>query len=90
MDGVDRGTKYGISQSDLYQMISYAMKRGIGEVLLIYPGCGLIGSSRRCLTVNNALGQTPIRITACQIPMDSTGRRDIAETVTQALFAFQE
>lgn len=30
-------TKKGISQSDLYQMVSYAFKRGINEVFLVYP-----------------------------------------------------
>ena len=30
-------SKKGISQSDLYQMVSYAYKRGCSEVILIYP-----------------------------------------------------
>lgn len=29
--------KKGISQSDLYQMVSYALKRGCNQVLLLYP-----------------------------------------------------
>lgn len=29
--------KKGISQNDLYQMVSYAFKRGINEVILVYP-----------------------------------------------------
>ena len=29
--------KKGVSQSDLYQMVSYALKRGCNQVLLLYP-----------------------------------------------------
>jgi 5-methylcytosine-specific restriction enzyme subunit McrC len=32
------GLKKGISQSDLYQMVSYAIRRNCKDVLLLYPG----------------------------------------------------
>jgi 5-methylcytosine-specific restriction enzyme subunit McrC len=33
----DDGLKAGVSQSDLYQMISYALRRNCKSVLLLYP-----------------------------------------------------
>ena len=83
----NRETKYGIAQDDLYQMIAYATKRGIRNVLLISPGCGEGSTSHRRLVVNSALGGMPIRITACRIPMDSTDRRAIRESLEAAVGA---
>jgi len=81
----NREAKYGIAQEDLYQMIAYATKRGIPQVLLIYPGCGEGSRSTRRLVVDNALGGKQIRVTACQIPMDSTDRVAIRETLEAAV-----
>ncbi|MBK6989184.1 MAG: hypothetical protein IPH33_13750 [Bacteroidetes bacterium] len=33
----DDGLKAGVSQSDLYQMVSYAIRRNCKNVLLLYP-----------------------------------------------------
>jgi 5-methylcytosine-specific restriction enzyme subunit McrC len=33
----ENDTKTGVSQSDLYQAVSYAYRRGCNEVILIYP-----------------------------------------------------
>ena len=83
----NREAKYGIAQEDLYQMIAYATKRGISNVLLVYPGCGERSTSHRWLVVNSALGGGQIRITACKIPMDNTDRRAIRETLEAAVGA---
>jgi 5-methylcytosine-specific restriction endonuclease McrBC regulatory subunit McrC len=80
----DREAKYGIVQDDLYQMIAYATKRGVPNVLLIYPGCGHQSTFLRRLVVNNALGDNAIQITACRIPMDSTNPNDIRDALEAA------
>jgi 5-methylcytosine-specific restriction endonuclease McrBC regulatory subunit McrC len=80
----NREAKYGVAQEDLYQMIAYATKRGIRNVLLVYPGCGKAPPSHQWLVVNNALGGWRIRITACKIPMDNTDRQAIRETLEAA------
>ncbi|HTJ53344.1 MAG TPA: hypothetical protein VL443_28010 [Cyclobacteriaceae bacterium] len=36
-DYSDTDKKKGVSQSDLYQVVSYAYRRGVSEVILIYP-----------------------------------------------------
>jgi 5-methylcytosine-specific restriction enzyme subunit McrC len=87
VDFDNRKEKYGISQNDLYQMIAYATKRGIPDVLLIYPGCGLQSTSFRHFKVENSLGGHPIRITACRIPMDNTNHNAIREAVETAIAA---
>ncbi len=31
------GTKYGVSQADMYQMVAYAQRYGCGDITLLYP-----------------------------------------------------
>jgi len=85
VDLANRVAKYGIAQEDLYQMLAYATRRGIPHVLLVYPGCGEGSTPHRRLVVDNALAGKQIRITACQIPMDSTDREAIRKDLEAAV-----
>lgn len=80
----DRKTNYGISQPDLYQMIAYSLKRGITEVLLVYPGRARDASRTRRLFVDDSHGNIATSITACRIPMDTTDRRAIWKSISEA------
>jgi 5-methylcytosine-specific restriction enzyme subunit McrC len=86
VDLEDRSQKYGISQADLYQMISYSVRRGIKDVLLIYPGSRQLARTHRSIWVHDALDQhKEIHLCACQIPMDSDDTGEIADALRKAL-----
>ncbi len=70
IDLSNREEKYGISQADIYQMISYAVRRGADKVLLLYPGTKITSSQFRTLKVVDERSNSTIRIQICQIPMD--------------------
>lgn len=63
--------KGGISQSDIYQMITYAMRFNVSEIKLLYPttiNTQSLGSKQ--IVVRDAIaGNHPIQITAHQIPI---------------------
>jgi 5-methylcytosine-specific restriction enzyme subunit McrC len=61
--------KKGVAQSDLYQMVSYAVKRGCTEVLLIYPNLSEeINAPDKFEIVSGFVGQEKINVTALEIP----------------------
>ena len=70
-DGAD--PKHGISQSDLYQMLAYAMRFKVDEIKLFYPNTLLttqLASGE--IVVHDALADNhPIRITTHQMPIIS-------------------
>lgn len=61
--------KKGISQNDLYQMVSYAFKRGCTEILLVYPN---ISNEQNLPDEFNIIsgfrGEEKIRIKALEVP----------------------
>jgi 5-methylcytosine-specific restriction enzyme subunit McrC len=46
-DGDESGN-HGISEADLYQMIAYSYRKGIGEILLLYPKYDAAGNGAVC------------------------------------------
>ena len=62
-------SKKGISQTDLYQMLSYAYKRGCSEVLLIYPNIGEDLNEPDYFKINSGFAeQHNISVKAIEIP----------------------
>lgn len=60
--------KKGISQDDMYQMISYAYRRGTDKVLLIYPGATSGGLPDYTFKVKNGKSLEEIMIKAVEVP----------------------
>jgi len=64
--------KRDIAQSDLYQMVSYAFKRGSSEVLLVYPNLSdELNSPDKFKIISGFPGNAQINITAMEIPFIS-------------------
>ncbi len=60
-------SKKGIAQSDMYQMISYAYRRGTDKVLLIYPNASE-KLAEDSFFINNPLTDQEIEIKAIDVP----------------------
>lgn len=61
-------SKKGIAQSDMYQMISYAYRRGTTKVLLIYPNTSEKLAEDHLFLINNGLVNEIIKIKAIDVP----------------------
>jgi 5-methylcytosine-specific restriction enzyme subunit McrC len=65
----DSTRKKGVSQADLYQMLTYAMKRGCTEVLLLYPNTSEDLKEPDFFRVETRLSDSPpIHVVAAEIP----------------------
>ncbi len=61
--------KKGISQSDLYQMVSYAFRRGCTDIVLVYPNLSEnIQESDSFEIVSGFQGKERVNVTAMEIP----------------------
>lgn len=73
--------KAGITQSDLYQMISYALRQNTREVLLLYPlAYGQSSSARQTFTVSSELladPERPVRIRAVDLTITGDTKQDM-------------
>jgi 5-methylcytosine-specific restriction enzyme subunit McrC len=70
IDFNSRSKHFNISHSDIYQMISYAVRRGASSILLIYPG---IKNEKTNIDFSfiNELSKQPITIRVIKIIMDT-------------------
>ncbi|RYG54918.1 MAG: restriction endonuclease [Chitinophagaceae bacterium] len=60
--------KRGVDQSDLYQMTSYAIRRGCKNVLLLYPNQSDIESEEDLFSISGHPGEMKIDVYAAEIP----------------------
>jgi 5-methylcytosine-specific restriction enzyme subunit McrC len=61
--------KRGIVQADLYQMVSYAVKRGCSDILLVYPNLSdKINTPDKFEIISGFPGNAIIHVTAMEIP----------------------
>lgn len=61
--------KKGVAQSDLYQMVSYALKRGCTDLLLVYPNISEAPNGPDAFEIISGFeGREKITITAIEIP----------------------
>lgn len=78
--------KKGVSQTDMYQMISYAYRRGTDKVLLIYPNAIDQQIEEHTFKVKNARSNEAIKITAIDVPFWSEqDHREINENLLAKL-----
>lgn len=72
-----KGSKYGVRESDLYQIISYAVRRSATEVFLIYPDTlqhrGADGDTSIMFQVRDELAGQVIKIYMLRIPVICQG-----------------
>ena len=61
-------SKKGIAQSDMYQMISYAYKRGTNKVLLIYPNTSDKLADDHTFLISKGTKDETIKIKAIDVP----------------------
>jgi McrBC 5-methylcytosine restriction system component len=61
-------SKKGIAQSDMYQMISYAYRRGTGKVVLIYPNTSDKPVEDHTFLINKGTKDETIKIKAVDVP----------------------
>lgn len=80
--------KKGIAQGDLYQMVSYAVKRGCTDVALIYPNTSEeINEPDRFEIISGFEGRNKIRVTAFEIPFWSAEAfGELGPHLSQVLF----
>lgn len=68
-----RDKKKGIAQADMYQMVSYALRRGVQNILVLYPNQEETVSEPDEFTIESAFpGRDKIRIVAAEIPFWSS------------------
>jgi 5-methylcytosine-specific restriction enzyme subunit McrC len=61
--------KKGIAQADLYQMVSYAYKRGCNEVFMLYPNVSENLNEPDIFRINSGFnGDDTINVTAMEVP----------------------
>ena len=60
--------KKGISQTDMYQMTSYAFRRGCSNVLILYPNLGESINSTYTFKIESGFSNAEIYITAAEVP----------------------
>ncbi len=83
---VEADAKAGISQTDLYQMISYALRRGSRRVFLVYPSLpGQTPSSHTFTVAAPTFMQEPIVITARDVPITGFTKQEILCGLEQEL-----
>ncbi|OJW13558.1 restriction endonuclease [Mucilaginibacter sp. 44-25] len=78
--------KKGVSQIDLYQMISYSYRRGIKKVLLIYPNTSEQLADDFTFIIENANSKEEIKIKVIDVPFwSSTDFTKIKQTLLTKL-----
>ncbi|WP_230629294.1 5-methylcytosine restriction system specificity protein McrC [Methanosarcina barkeri] len=72
-------SKKGIAQSDMYQMISYAYRRGTNNVLLIYPNTSDKPVDDSVFLINKGTKDETIKIKAIDVPFWSINGHSYVE-----------
>jgi len=68
-DNDPNDNKRGIAQSDMYQMVSYGLRRGCNHILLLYPNYAETCQESHTFTVSSGFdNQHKMYITAAEIP----------------------
>jgi len=71
-DNFKTDPKKGVSQSDLYQMVSYAFKRGCTDIILVYPNISeVLNTADNFKVISGFRGADEISITAMEIPFST-------------------
>lgn len=85
---VSKDPKKGVSQEDLYQMISYAYKRGTDKVLMIYPNSSDVLTDDYTFKINSFGGDRTISVKVVDVPFwSSAGSHEIDEALKLRLLS---
>jgi len=84
---IEEDGKAGVSQSDLYQVVSYAYRRGCTEVILIYPNKDETLLPPEVFEIESGFaGKDVIKVKVVEIPFWSVnGEESIKECLIQSL-----
>ena len=85
IDLMDRLNHYGVSHGDLYQMISYAVRRGAHFVLLLYPGLCSDEIGMRSFFIRDEFSNKEISFFAVKVPLDTVSAEVMARNVLEVL-----
>ena len=78
--------KKGVSQADLYQMTSYAFRRGCNNVLLLYPNQGTKCEEKDTFSISSFNNSQKISVHAAEVPFwDINGYEIITEKLKNNL-----
>lgn len=81
--------KKGVSQDDLYQVVSYAYRRGCNEVVLVYPNVGEEKNDVAEFEIDSGFqGKDVIKVSVLEVPFWSMN--NFEKLTTQLYAAFQE
>lgn len=92
----DGDRKGGVSEKDMYQMVSYAVSGGCDKLMLLYPYIDRKSNDKQCnehieFKINNGIVDSPeIRIHACSIDICIDFKKSIQSNVTFLEDAFAE
>lgn len=78
--------KQGVAQSDMYQMVSYAYRRGCSNVILLYPNTSENLADEQTFSIPSGLEESNINITVCDVPFwSNSNHREVEEGLKIAL-----
>lgn len=82
--------KQGVAQSDMYQMVSYAYRRGCSNVILLYPNTSEKLAETCTFSIPAGSGGSNINIKVCEVPFWSSSdwrrvEKDLKDTLTKVL-----
>jgi 5-methylcytosine-specific restriction enzyme subunit McrC len=87
-ENVNDDPKKGVSQIDMYQMISYAYKRGTDKVLMIYPNSSDLLTDDYTFKIDSFEGDRTICIKAVDVPFwSSTGSHAVDDALKLKLLS---
>ncbi len=67
--GEDKDPQKCVSQSDLYQMVAYAIRYNVQKIILFYPDTILISNQKTRIDIFDELAGKNIQIDAVQVPI---------------------
>jgi 5-methylcytosine-specific restriction enzyme subunit McrC len=85
--GGSTDAKNGVSQTDLYQMVSYALRRETDQVLLLYPCCyeRPLTSPAHYTVASGLLTLAPLHFNAVDLDVTGNSREEMVQQVVDQL-----
>ncbi len=88
-DNFKEDPKKGIAQADLYQMVSYAFKRGCTDIILVYPNLSdIINTADSFEIISGFEGADKVNIIAIEIPfwtMNNFNSKDLDDKIFKVM-----
>jgi 5-methylcytosine-specific restriction enzyme subunit McrC len=88
-DNFKEDPKKGVAQADLYQMVSYAFKRGCTDIILVYPNLSdIINTADSFEIISGFEGADKVNIIAMEIPfwtMNNFNAKDLDDKIFKVM-----